>query len=91
MRRLAVAVTAAMTAAGIATTTATAHPVSPTVAPHVHLLTTPGGTHEIGPSACGPDGVTIAFQQFHNNIHIGQPGTDAWLGVNPVSIGAARC
>jgi hypothetical protein len=53
---------------------ATADPNLPSVGPHRHYIASPNGTfQEVGPDLCDNPtnpGITKAFSQFHNNIHV---------------------
>jgi hypothetical protein len=95
MRRLAVAVVAATAVLAMSVGSASAH-VGPFVPPHQHVLSNPGtilteSFLTIGPDGCATGGVG-AFQNFHYNIHVGEPGTGAFPNDNnPVSIRPAGC
>ena len=69
---------------------------------HQHVLTTPAGAHEIAQGFCAnadnfltagnPTGQSPAFQNFHHDVHMGVPGTEAFTNPNnPVSIGSTGC
>lgn len=63
----------------------------PTRFPHQHYLTTPAGTHQIGPNSC-PNNATQGFYGFHWNVHAGTPSTNAFSNENnPVAISGAPC
>jgi len=60
--------------------------------PHQHYLTTPGGTHEVGPNRCENANTAQGFNGFHWNVHRGTPSTDAFSNENnPVAISGAHC
>lgn len=41
---------------------------------HQHFLISPDGEwHEVGPRVCDDPGVQNAFNEFHGNVHFGQP------------------
>jgi hypothetical protein len=63
---------------------------------HEHWLTT--GTGElisVGPEACGQStdsGLYNGWLNFHENVHVGVPGTQAFDSAsNPVDISATHC
>ena len=85
MKRLALVAVTAMMLIGAAP--AAAH-FGPFVAPHVHQLTTPGTVTTVGPDGCATGGVG-AFQNFHYNFHVGEPG--AAFATNPVAIRGIAC
>jgi hypothetical protein len=69
---------------GVGAASAQAH-FEPFVQPHVHLLTTASGNVvSISPDGCATGGVGV-FQDFHYNVHVGEPG----LGAFPTR--ATRC
>lgn len=64
----------------------------PIVGPHQHFITTPGGTHEVGPPRCENAATAQGFSGYHHNIHVGTPNTDAFTNENnPVAVTATRC
>lgn len=44
-------------------------PNEPIVGPHQHYI----NGQRVGPNACA-DGMSLGFDHFHLNVHIGQPG-----------------
>ena len=68
---------------------------APTLAvpPHNHWLTTGSGTEvHVGPYVCDNPDIFDAWLNFHMNVHVGVPGTQAFAnGSNPVSIRATLC
>ena len=94
MRHLAVAlaVTAAMAVSAGSRRPTSGHSSSRTS----HVLSNPGtiltgNFLTIGPDGCATGGEG-AFQNFHYNIHVGEPGTGAFPNTNnPVSIRGAGC
>ena len=94
MRHLAVAA-AVTTVMALSAGSASAH-FGPFVPPHQHVPSNPGTIMTgnfltIGPDGCATGGEG-AFQNFHYNIHVGEPGTDAFPNANnPVSIRGAAC
>jgi hypothetical protein len=49
-------------------------PNEPVVPAHQHYVVTPNGNLPVGPNAC-EDGMSLAFDHFHLNVHRGVPGT----------------
>ena len=86
MRRLLISSIAALTIAFAA---------SPTLAvlPHNHWLTNgSGGVVHVGPFVCDNPDIFDAWLNFHLNVHVGVPGTQAFTNAsNPVSIAATFC
>ena len=67
-----VAAAAALTTLGLATA-ASGGPAPGTVQPHQHYVVTETGTWvPVGPDTCN-DGPSLQFDNFHFNIHKGQP------------------
>jgi hypothetical protein len=87
MRRLVISATAALAFAFAAT------PTLATVPPHNHLLTTGSGdVVHVGPYVCDNLDIYDAWLNFHLNVHVGVPGTQAFTNdSNPVSIAATLC
>ena len=87
MRRLLIS---AIAAAAFALSAA---PVLAVVPPHNHWLTTgSGGVVHVGPYVCDNPDIYDAWLNFHLNIHVGVPGTQAFTNdSNPVSIAAILC
>lgn len=53
---------------------ANARPGDPPVPAHQHFIVSPDGTwHEVGPQVCDDPGVQNAFNEFHGNVHFGEP------------------
>jgi hypothetical protein len=82
-------------AIGIATL-AFAFSAAPTLAavpPHNHWLTTGSGdVVHVGPYVCDNPDIYDAWLNFHLNVHVGVPGTQAFTNdSNPVSIAATLC
>lgn len=80
----------------IATTAlALAFSAAPTLAvePHNHWLTTGSGSVvHVGPKVCDNPAIYDAWLNFHLNVHVGVPGTQAFTNAsNPVSIAATLC
>jgi hypothetical protein len=74
MRRLILILLAAMALVSVGALPAGAQ----VVPPHQHFLVTPGGmTVPIGPDSCSM-GPSLAFDNFHFNIHFGTPNLEAW-------------
>ena len=86
MRRLVISAIAAVTFALAA---------SPTLAvlPHNHWLTNgSGGEVHVGQFVCDNPDIFDAWLNFHLNVHVGVPGTQAFTNdSNPVSIRATFC
>ena len=63
------------------------------VPPHDHWLTTGSGdVVHVGPSVCDNPDIFDAWLNFHLNVHVGTPGTQAFTNDgNPVSIAATLC
>ena len=62
------------------------------LANHPHYLQTPGTCVEDiagGQTAKGPG--EGGYHQFHNNVHLGQPGTDAFSEGGQVAVGKGDC
>jgi hypothetical protein len=54
---------------------ASAAPPEPKIRPHQHYAVTADGDKvRVGPNACR-DGMSIAFDKFHLNGHVGVPGS----------------
>jgi hypothetical protein len=87
MRRL---VISAIAAASFALYAA---PVVAVVPPHNHWLTTGSGdVVHVGPYVCDNPDIYDAWLNFHLNVHVGIPGTQAFANdSNPVSIAATLC
>jgi hypothetical protein len=68
-RKLAVGITAGMTAILIAVATSRADPNLTNIPAHRHYVNTPNGLVEVGPRVCDNPELQRAFNQFHNNIH----------------------
>jgi hypothetical protein len=63
---------------------------------HDHLLTTgTGDTINVGPDPCDAstdDGLYVGWLNFHELVHFGVPGTQAFdLASNPVDIARLTC
>ena len=59
------------------------------IPPHEHFLTTPAGTHEVA-GGVGCAAHQPGFTNFHQKVHTGQPGQEAFAQENnPVSISAS--
>jgi hypothetical protein len=66
----------AATSAIVGVAAATASPPEGTVNPHRHFVVSANGELQpVGPNAC-EDGKSIQFDNFHNNVHRGQPGAN---------------
>ena len=64
----------AVGAFGMLVTQASADPPTPQVGPHQHYVVRSGGDPvPVGPNAC-EDGMSIQFDNFHLNGHVGEPG-----------------
>lgn len=50
-------------------------PSEPVVAAHQHWI----NGQEVGPDACG-NGMSLAFDHFHMNVHLGKPGLGVQRG-----------
>jgi hypothetical protein len=63
------------------------------VPPHNHWLTTGSGdVVHVGPYVCVNPDIYDAWLNFHLNVHVGVPGTQAFtIDSNPVSISATLC
>jgi hypothetical protein len=87
MRKLLVLAIAALTFAF------SAAPVLAVVPPHNHFLTTGSGDEvHVGPYVCDNPDIYDAWLNFHMNVHVGVPGTQAFTNdSNPVSIRAILC
>jgi hypothetical protein len=87
MRRLLIAGIAALTFAVSAGTALASVP------PHNHWLTTGSGdVVHVGPFVCDNPDIYDAWLNFHLNVHVGVPGTQAFTNDgNPVSIAATLC
>jgi hypothetical protein len=76
-------------------TLAFAFSAAPTLAvePHNHWLTTGSGdVVHVGPYVCDNPDIYDAWLNFHLNVHVGVPGTQAFINAaNPVSIAATLC
>jgi hypothetical protein len=61
--------------------------------PHNHWLTTANGDRvHVGPFVCDNPDIYDAWINFHLNVHVGVPGTQAFANdSNPVSIAAELC
>lgn len=61
--------------------------------PHDHWLTTGSGdVVHVGPDVCANPDIYDAWLNFHENVHKGAPGTQAFvIDANPVSISATPC
>jgi hypothetical protein len=71
----------------------TAGPSLAVVPPHNHWLTTGSGdVVHVGPYVCDNPDIYDAWLNFHLNVHVGVPGTQAFTNPsNPVSISATLC
>ena len=58
------------------------------VPPHEHFLSTPGTTTEVA-GGIGCAAHEPGFTNFHENVHTGEPGQEAFADNNPVSISAS--
>jgi hypothetical protein len=88
MRRILLLLTAAMLVAVMAV--ATASPAMAQLAPHRHLLDTPGTEDvEIFQGFCRGAAPEGALENVHENVHLGEP-TEAFA-TNPVDEVAAPC
>ena len=88
MKRMLLLLTAAMLVAVMAV--ATASPAMAQLAPHRHLLTTPGTEDvEIFQGYCRGAAPQGALENVHENVHLGEP-TEAFA-TNPVDERAAPC
>lgn len=59
---------------------------------HPHWLQTPGTCVEDLGSGQTSQTSGGGFHRFHNNVHLGQPGTSAFANENnPVSVGKGTC
>ena len=63
---------------------------------HLHNLSLPNGdVQPVGPDACGAptdSGIYTGWLNFHENVHTGVPGTQAFdSDSNPVDISAVHC
>ena len=87
MRRLLISTTSALAFAFAAA------PTLATVPPHNHWLTTGSGdVVHVGPFVCDNPDIYDAWLNFHLNVHVGVPGTQAFTNdSNPVSIAATLC
>ena len=66
----------AATSAIVGVAAATAAPPGGVVRAHRHFVVTANGDLvPVGPNAC-EDGPSIQFDNFHNNVHKGQPGAN---------------
>ena len=86
--------TALLAAGGLVMATAPAVPAdAPHIVPaHQHNITTPGGTHQIGPPRCDNPATAQGFSGFHQNVHFGTPNQEAFANEsNPVSFAARAC
>jgi hypothetical protein len=70
-----------------------AAPAFSAVPPHEHWLTTGSGdVVSVGPQVCDNPDLYDAFLNFHENVHTGVPGTQAFRNPsNPVNITATPC
>jgi hypothetical protein len=70
-----------------------AAPTLAVVPPHNHWLTTGSGSVvHVGPKVCDNPAIYDAWLNFHLNVHVGVPGTQAFTHAsNPVSIAATLC
>jgi hypothetical protein len=70
-----------------------AAPTLAAVPPHDHWLTTGSGSVvHVGPKVCDNPAIYDAWLNFHTNVHVGVPGTQAFTHAsNPVSIAAVLC
>lgn len=68
-------------------------PTLAVVPPHNHWLTTGSGdVVHVGPFVCDNPDIYDAWLNFHLNVHVGVPGTQAFTNdSNPVSIAATLC
>lgn len=68
-------------------------PALAAVPPHDHWLTTgSGGVVQVGPDVCANPDIYDAFLNFHENVHTGVPGTQAFTNdSNPAAISATLC
>ena len=63
----------ALGATALAPTVVGAAQPTPTVPPHQHYVVNANGDLiPVGPSAC-KNGMSVQFDNFHNNVHRGQP------------------
>ena len=87
MRKLMIAGVAALTLAFAAA------PALAAVPPHDHWLTDGSGdVIHVGPYVCANPDIYDAWLNFHLNVHVGVPGTQAFTNdANPVSIAATLC
>ena len=87
MRRLVISMIAALTIA------LAASPTLAVVPPHNHWLTNGSGdVVHVGPFVCDNPDIYDAWLNFHLNVHVGVPGTQAFTNdSNPVSIAATLC
>ena len=87
MRRLLISSIAALTIAFAASPTLAAVP------PHNHWLHTGSGdVVHVGPFVCDNPDIYDAWLNFHLNVHVGVPGTQAFTNdSNPVFITAQLC
>jgi hypothetical protein len=68
-------------------------PVLAVVPPHDHWLTTGSGdVVHVGPYVCDHPDIYDGWLNFHLNVHVGVPGTQAFANEsNPVSIAKTDC
>lgn len=65
----------------------------PSLAAHEHWLNTPGTcVEDIATGQTSKDPSEPGGHQFHEQVHLGQPGAAAFaIAANPVSVGKGNC